>query len=70
MTKLRKFTFTVMPLFYLRTSRSWTPCSSGSRKRKAGRSDSIRSMGFVHNLRFDARWLCEAWRVLKLEGTP
>jgi hypothetical protein len=45
MTKLTKFTFTVMPLFYLRTSRSWTLCPSGSRKRKAGRSDSIRSIG-------------------------
>ena len=45
MTKITKLTFTVMLHFYLRTSRSWTPCPSGTRKRKAGRSDSIRSIG-------------------------
>ena len=45
LTKITKLTFTVMPHFYLRTSRAWTPCPSGSRKRKAGRSGSIRSMG-------------------------
>src|SRR5829696_4706768 len=44
-TKITKLTFTVMPHFYLRTSRAWTPFASGSRKRKAGRSDSIRSIG-------------------------
>ena len=46
-TKITRLTFTVMPHFYLRTSRVWTPCPSGSRKRKAGRSDSIRSIGFA-----------------------
>jgi hypothetical protein len=46
MTKITKLTFTVMPHFYLRTSRSWTPCPSGSRKRN-GHSDSIRSIGLV-----------------------
>ena len=45
MTMLTTFPFTVMLLFYLRTSRSWTPYPSGSRKRKARRSDSIRSIG-------------------------
>jgi hypothetical protein len=44
MTKITKLAFTVMLHFYLRTSRAWTPCSSGSRKRN-GHSDSIRSMG-------------------------
>jgi hypothetical protein len=39
-----RLTFTVLPLLYLRTSRSWTPCPSGTRKRN-GHSDSIRSMG-------------------------
>ena len=47
MAKITKLTFTVMLHFYLRTSRSWTPCPSGSRKRKAGRSDSICSIGLV-----------------------
>jgi hypothetical protein len=56
--------------FYLRTSRVWTPCPSGSRKRKAGRSDSIRSIGFEKDLEFVARWLWEACRVLKLKDTP
>ena len=45
LTKITKLTFTVMPHFYLRTSRACTLCPSGSRKRKAGRSDSIRSIG-------------------------
>jgi hypothetical protein len=69
LTKITKSTFTIMPLFYLRTSRSWTPCASGSRKRKAGRSDSIRSMGFAEDHRFNVRWLKEACRILKPEGT-
>ena len=47
LTKITKLTFTVMPHFYLRTSRVWTPCPSGSRKRKVRRSDSIRSIGFA-----------------------
>ena len=50
LTKITKLTFTVMVHFYLRTSRVWTPCPSGTRKRKAGRSDSIRSMGLVRTL--------------------
>jgi hypothetical protein len=47
LTKITKLTFTVLPHFYLRTSRALTPCASGSRKRKAGRSDSIRSIGIA-----------------------
>jgi hypothetical protein len=42
---ITKLTFIVMPLYYLRTSRSWTPCPSGTQKRNAERSDSIRSKG-------------------------
>jgi hypothetical protein len=33
--------------FYLRTSSSWAPSPSGTRKRKSGRSDSIRSKGII-----------------------
>ena len=50
LTKITKSTITVMPHFYLRTSRSWTACPSGSRKRKAGRSDSIRSIGVIEGM--------------------
>jgi len=69
LTKITKLWFTVLPLFYLRTSRVWTPCPSGSRKRKVGRSDSIRSIGFAEDHRFNVRWLKEACRILKSEGT-
>jgi hypothetical protein len=65
LTKITKLTFSVMPHFYLRTSRAWTPCPSGTRKRKAGRSDSIRSIGVGKDLEFSARWLWEACNVLK-----
>ena len=64
-----RLTFTGLPLFYLRTSRSWTPCPSGSRKRRAERSDSIRSIGFAVTHRFNVRWLQETCRILKLDGT-
>ena len=47
----------------------WTPCPSGSRKRKAGRSDSIRSIEFAEDHRFNVRWLKEACRILKPDGT-
>jgi hypothetical protein len=56
LTKITKLTFKVMPHFYLRTSRVWTACPSGSRKRKADRSDSIRSIGLVRT-RYSA-YLC------------
>jgi DNA modification methylase len=69
LTKITRLTFTVMLHFYLRTSRSWTPCPSASRKRKAGRSDSIRSIGFAGDHRFNVRWLKEASRILKPDGT-
>ena len=69
LTKITKLTFTVMSHFYLRTSRVWTPCPSGTRKRKAGRSDSIRSIGFEEDHRFNVRWLKEACRILKPDGT-
>jgi hypothetical protein len=60
---------TCPPEDYLRTSRAWTPCPSGSRKRNAGRSDSIRSIGFAEDHEFNIRWLKEACRILKPGGT-
>jgi hypothetical protein len=63
LTKITKLTFTVLPHFYLRTSRVWTPCPSGSRKRKAGRSDSIRSIGFGKDLGWNVQWLRVATRL-------
>ena len=63
-----RLTFTVLPLLYLRTSRAWTPCPSGSWKRKGGRSDSIRSIGFADTYRFNVRWLQETCRILKLDA--
>jgi DNA modification methylase len=69
MTKITKLTFTVMPHFYLRTSRARTPSPSRIWKRNAGRSDSIRSMGFAEDHRFNVRWLKEACRILKPTGT-
>jgi DNA modification methylase len=57
-----------MPLFYLRTSSTyWSPPST-TRKR-SGRSDSIRSKGFEKDHGFNVRWLREARRVLKPDGT-
>jgi site-specific DNA-methyltransferase (adenine-specific) len=41
----------------------------GTLKRKGGRSDSIRSIGFAEDHRFNVRWLKEAWRILKPQGT-
>jgi len=37
-------------LFYLRTSSSWAPSPSGTLKRKAGRSDSIQSIGAIERM--------------------
>jgi DNA modification methylase len=34
-----------------------------------GRSDSIRSIGFAEDHRFNVRWLKEACRILKPDGT-
>ena len=42
--------------------------SKGTRKRKE-RSDSIRSMGFAEDHQFNLRWLKEASRILKRDGT-
>ena len=59
-----------MPLFYLRTSSSWAPSPSATRKRNTGRSDSIRSKGsFEKDHAFNVRWLREARRVLNPDGT-
>src|SRR5215207_9240393 len=58
-----------MPLFYLRTSSSWAPSPNATRKRNTGRSDSIRSKGFGKDHGFNVRWLREARRVLKPDGT-
>jgi site-specific DNA-methyltransferase (adenine-specific) len=59
----------MMLLFYLRTSSSWAPSPSGTRKRKAGRSDSIRSKGLSKDHEFNVRWLRAVRRVLKPDGT-
>jgi site-specific DNA-methyltransferase (adenine-specific) len=40
-----------------------------TRKRRAKRSDSIRSMGLATGHEFNVRWLREARRVLKPDGT-
>jgi hypothetical protein len=58
----------VMPLFYLRTSSTYWSPPRGTRKR-SGRSDSIRSKGFEKDHGFNVRWLREARRVLKPDGT-
>src|SRR5215212_6410092 len=55
--------------FYLRTSSSRAPSPSGTRKRRAGRSDSIRSKGFEKDHEFNVRWLRESRRVLRPGGT-
>ena len=55
--------------FYLRISSSWVPPPNDTRKRKIGRSDSIRSLGFEKDHEFNVRWLREARRILKPEGT-
>ena len=68
LTKITKLMFTVLPHFYLRTSRVWTACPSGTRKRNE-RSESIRSIGFGKDLEFAARWLWKACCVLKPKDT-
>jgi hypothetical protein len=40
-----------------------------TRKRKADCSDFIRSIGFAEDHRFNVRWLKEACRILKPDGT-
>ena len=45
------------------------PSASGTRKRKAGHSDFIRSKGLAKDHEFNVRWLREARRVLKPDGT-
>jgi site-specific DNA-methyltransferase (adenine-specific) len=58
-----------MPLFYLRTSSPYRSPPSSTLKRR-GRSDSIRSKGsFEKDHAFNVRWLREARRVLKPDGT-
>jgi site-specific DNA-methyltransferase (adenine-specific) len=42
---------------------------SGTRKRKSGRSDSIRSKGLARDHEFNLRWLRAARRILKPDGT-
>src|SRR5215216_3448387 len=41
----------------------------GTRKRKVGHSDSIRSKGLAKDHEFNVRWLCAARRVLKPDAT-
>jgi site-specific DNA-methyltransferase (adenine-specific) len=45
----------------------WLP--NCTRKLKTGHSDSIRSIGFAEDHRFNVRWLKEACRILKPDGT-
>jgi hypothetical protein len=61
--------FTATLLFCLRTSSAWVPSPSSTRKRKAVRSDSIRSIGLAKDHEFNVRWLQAACRVLKSDGT-
>jgi DNA modification methylase len=61
--------YTVILLFYLRASSSWSPPPSGIRKRKSGCSDSIRPMGLEKDDEFNVSWLCAARRVLKPDVT-
>jgi DNA methylase len=58
-----------IPLFYLRTSSSLSPLPSSTRKRKTGRSDSIRPKGLARDHEFNLRWLRAARRILKPDGT-
>jgi hypothetical protein len=46
---------------------AWLP--KDTRKCKAGRSDCIRSKGLAKDHEFNVRWLREARRVLKADGT-
>jgi site-specific DNA-methyltransferase (adenine-specific) len=55
-------------LFYLRTSSTYRSPPRGTRKRNE-HSDSIRSKGFRKDHGFNVRWLREARRVLKPDGT-
>ena len=52
--KIIKSTCTGMPLFYLRTSSSYSPLPSNTRKRNE-RSDSIRLKGFEEDYAFNWR---------------
>jgi hypothetical protein len=52
-----------------RTSSSWARSPNGTRNRKAECSDSIRSKGLAGYHRFNIRWLKEASRILKPDGT-
>jgi DNA modification methylase len=55
---------------YLKILGSLAPSlPKGTLKRNAERSDSIRSIGFAEDHRFNVRWLKEACRILKPEGT-
>jgi hypothetical protein len=56
--------------FLIATSSFSGPSPNSTRKHNTKRSDSVRSIGFEKDLEFVARWLWEACRVLKLEGTP
>jgi site-specific DNA-methyltransferase (adenine-specific) len=51
------------------SSRSTLSLLRSTRKRRVGRSDCIRSIGFAEDHRFNVRWLKEASRILKPNGT-
>jgi DNA modification methylase len=67
-TRIVKSTPIVMPLSYLRTSSLSSSCPSSTRKRSES-SDSIWSIGFAKDHQFNVRWLKEACRILKADGT-
>ena len=67
-TTILKPTFMPIAHFYLRTSSSYSPPPSNTRKRN-GHSDSIRPMGLAKDHEFNLRWLRAARRVLKPDGT-
>ena len=67
-TTILKSTFTPMPLFYLKTSSSYSLFPSSIRNRN-GNSDPIRPMGLAKDHEFNLRWLRAARRVLKPDGT-
>ena len=67
-TTILKSTFTPMPLFYLKTSSSYSLFPSSIRNRN-GHSDPIRPMGLAKVHEFNLRWLRAARRVLKPDGT-
>jgi hypothetical protein len=57
------------PVYFTTSSSSASSPPNSTRKRSGECSDSIRSMGLAKDHEFNARWLREARRVLKADGT-